>query len=42
MKVKDLQQFLGSFTKGSEAVQNAVIFVEVNGKVTCYTTYGSS
>ena len=33
MKVKDLQQFLGSFTKGSEAVQNAVIFVEVNGKL---------
>lgn len=33
MKVKDLQQFLGSFTKGSEVVQNAVIFVEVNGKL---------
>jgi hypothetical protein len=28
MKVKDLQQFLGSFTQGSEAVKNAVIFVK--------------
>ena len=33
MRVKDLQQFLGSFTQGSEAVKNAVIFVEVNGKL---------
>ena len=29
MKVQDLQQFLGSFTEGSDAVKNAVIFVEV-------------
>ena len=33
MRVKDLQQFLGSFTEGSEAVKNAVIFVELNGKL---------
>ena len=33
MRVKDLQQFLGSFTQGSEAVKNAVIFVEINGKL---------
>ena len=33
MRVKDLQEFLGSFTEGSEAVKNAVIFVEVNGKL---------
>ena len=33
MRVKDLQQFLGSFTEGSEAVKNAVIFVEINGKL---------
>ena len=33
MKVKDLQQFLGSFTEGSEAVKNAVIFVGINGKL---------
>ena len=33
MKVKDLQEFLGSFTEGSEAVKNAVIFVEINGKL---------
>ena len=32
MRVKDLQEFLGSFTEGSEAVKNAVIFVEINGK----------
>jgi hypothetical protein len=33
MRVKDLQQFLSSFTEGSEAVKNAVIFVELNGKL---------
>ena len=33
MKVQDLQQFLGSFTEGSEAVKNAVIFVEIKGKL---------
>ena len=33
MRVKDLQEFLGSFTGGSEAVKNAVLFVEVNGKL---------
>ena len=33
MRVKDLQEFLGSFTEGSDAVKNAVIFVEVNGKL---------
>ena len=32
MRVQDMQQFLTSFTKGSDAVQNAQIFVEVNGK----------
>jgi hypothetical protein len=33
MRVKDLQQFLGSFTEGSEAVKNAVLFVEIKGKL---------
>ena len=33
MRVKDLQEFLSSFTGGSEAVKNAVLFVEVNGKL---------
>ena len=42
MRVKDLQEFLGSFTGGSEAVKNAVLFVEVNGKLTFYQTYGST
>ena len=31
MRVKDLQEFLTSFTTGSDAVKNAVIFAEVNG-----------
>ena len=31
MRVQDLQQFLTSFTEGSDAVKNAVIFCEVNG-----------
>ena len=33
MRVQDLQEFLGSFTEGSEAVKNGVIFVEINGKL---------
>ena len=33
MRVQDLQTFLGSFTKGSDAVKNAVIFVEKDGKL---------
>jgi len=31
VRVQDLQQFLGSFTEGSDAIKNAVIFTEVNG-----------
>ena len=31
MRVQDLQQFLSTFTEGSEAVRNAVILCEVNG-----------
>jgi len=31
MRVQDLQQFLASFTKGSDAVKNAVILCEVDG-----------
>ena len=31
MRVQDLQQFLSSFTEGSDAIKNAVIFAEVNG-----------
>ena len=31
MRVQDMQQFLASFTEGSDAVKNAVIFAEVNG-----------
>ena len=33
MRVQDLQQFLGSFTEGSDAVKNAVLMVEVQGKL---------
>ena len=33
MRVQDLQQFLQSFTKGSDAIKNAAIYVEVNGKL---------
>ena len=33
MRVQDLQQFLGSFTEGSDAVKNAQVFVEVSGKL---------
>ena len=31
MRVQDMQQFLTSFTEGSDAVKNAVILCEVNG-----------
>ena len=33
MRVQDMQQFLSSFTEGSDAVKNAVILVEVQGKL---------
>jgi predicted restriction endonuclease len=33
MRVQDLQQFLASFTEGSDAVKNAVILCEVEGKL---------
>ncbi len=33
MKVKDLQEFLAKFTEGSDAVKNARIFVEKDGKL---------
>ena len=33
MRVQDLQQFLGSFTEGSDAVKNAILMVEVQGKL---------
>ena len=33
MRVQDLHQFLGSFTQGSDAVKNAVLMVEVQGKL---------
>ena len=33
MRVQDLQQFLSSFTEGSEAIKNAIILTEVNGKL---------
>ena len=33
MRVQDLQQFLSSFTQGSDAVKNAVILCEVEGKL---------
>ena len=33
MRVQDLQQFLTSFTQGSDAVKNAVILCEVEGKL---------
>ena len=31
MRVQDMQQFLASFTQGSDAVKNAVILCEVGG-----------
>ena len=33
MRVQDLQDFLGKFTEGSDAIKNAHIFVEVGGKL---------
>jgi hypothetical protein len=33
MRVQDLQLFLNNFTEGSEAIKNAVVFVEINGKL---------
>ena len=33
MRVQDLQQFLSSFTEGSDAVKNAVILCEVDGNL---------
>ena len=33
MRVQDLQQFLSQFTAGSDAIKNAQVFVEVNGKL---------
>jgi|TARA_B100001063_G_scaffold43005_1_gene36810 hypothetical protein len=33
MRVQDLQLFLSQFTKGSDAVKNAVIYVEIGGKL---------
>ena len=33
MRVQDLQQFLSQFTEGSDAIKNALVFVEVNGKL---------
>tara|TARA_B100000900_G_scaffold221485_1_gene187985 strand:- start:634 stop:813 length:180 start_codon:yes stop_codon:yes gene_type:complete len=33
MRVQDLQLFLSNFTKGSDAVKNAVIYVEIKGKL---------
>ena len=31
MRVQDMQQFLTSFTEGSDEVKNAIILCEVNG-----------
>jgi len=33
MRVQDLQEFLGKFTEGSDAIKNAHIFIEVGGKL---------
>ena len=33
MRVQELQQFLSSFTEGSDAVKNATLMVEVQGKL---------
>ena len=33
MRVKDLRQYLEKFVEGSDAVNNAVIFVEKDGKL---------
>jgi hypothetical protein len=32
MRVQDLQLFLSNFTKGSDAVKNAVIYVEIKAE----------
>mgnify|MGYP007077445284 FL=1 len=33
MRVQDFQQFLSQFTEGSDAIKNAQVFVEINGKL---------
>ena len=33
MRVQALQQFLSQFTEGSDAIKNAQVFVELNGKL---------
>ena len=33
MRVQDLQQFLAQFPEGADAIKNAQVFVEVNGKL---------
>ena len=33
MRVQDLQEFLAKFTEGSDAIKNAHLFVEINGKL---------
>ena len=33
MRVQDLQTFLSQFTKGSDAIKNAQIYVERDGKL---------
>ena len=33
MRVPDLQQFLAQFTEGSDAIKNAQVFVELNGRL---------
>jgi len=33
LRVQDLQEFLAKFTEGSDAIKNAHLFVEVNGKL---------
>ena len=33
MRVQDLQLFLGQFTKGSDAIKNATIYVEKDGRL---------
>ena len=33
MRVQDLQEFLAKFTEGSDAIKNAHIFVELDGKL---------
>jgi len=33
VRVQDMQQFLSSFSEGSDAVKNAVIYVELQGKL---------